>query len=79
MIGFIIKSGDREINHQYKLKELFNRIEKDISGLKFINKIDGFWSIDFLWEEESDKIYLIDMARGERSAYWDTSKIKESE
>lgn len=73
------KIGNREINHKEKLKELFKRIEKDINGLKFNNKINGIWSIDFLWEEETDEIYLIDMARGEKSAYWDTRKIKERE
>lgn len=73
------KIGNREIKHREKLKELFKQIEKNIHTLKFADELEGIWSIDFLWEEKTNDIYLIDMARGFRSAYWNESKIKEKE
>ena len=50
-------------------------ISKNIDTLK-IEGLEGIWSIDFLWEEKSNNIYLIDMARGFKSAYWDEKKCK---
>lgn len=76
---FYNKIGNRKVNHQNKLKELFLKIEKDINTLKFDSQLKGIWSIDFLWEEIEDEIYLIDMARGYRSSYWDSSKCKKKE
>ena len=70
------KIGNRETNHQQKLSELFERIEKNIHTIKFDKEIKGIWSIDFLWEQNTDNIYLIDMARGFRSTYWDEEKLK---
>ena len=65
------KIGSREINHKDKCIEIINRISDDIDSLKFDGELSGTWSIDFLWEQYSDEIYLIDMARGFRSAYWE--------
>lgn len=72
------KIGNRKINHQEKLKELFERIEQNIHTLKFNEELKGIWSIDFLYEIVNDEIYLIDMARGFRSAYWNEDKINKS-
>ena len=50
-------------------------IENKINTLKFDDKLKGIWSIDFM-QSDTGKIYLIDMARGFRSAYWDPNKLK---
>lgn len=68
------KIGNREINHIKKLAELEDRIQQNIDGLVF-EGLTGIWSIDFLYVKETDDIYLIDMARGPRSAYWDVSRL----
>lgn len=73
------KIGFREINHKQKYKELSDRISIAISDLKFDDELHGIWSIDFLWEQYSDEIYLIDMARGCRSAYWNPEKLTTTE
>ena len=69
--------GTRKIKHSKKVKELITRIDSMIGGLKFDGKLDGIWSIDFLWVKETDDIYLIDMARGFRSAYWNAKKCSD--
>ena len=47
-----------------------------IKTLKFDkDKLTGVWSIDFVYEDNS--FWLIDMARGFRSAYWDLNKLSE--
>ena len=69
------KYGDREINHIKKVNELETRIQTMICNLKFDGELEGVWSIDFLWVKETDEIYLIDMARGFRSAYWNPENI----
>lgn len=76
------KIPGRLVNHQYEYETICKYIEKYIQGLKF-QGLDGIWSIDFLVEVNHEKmdydIYLIDMARGFRSAYWDPSKLKSKE
>lgn len=73
----------RTLNHQDTYELLCKYITKYIKGLKFNEKMTGIWSIDFLAEINHDNmsydIYLIDMARGFRSAYWDPSKLKSKE
>ena len=72
----------RLIKHKEAYEIICKYITKYISSLKF-NNLKGIWSIDFLAEVNHDKIdydiYLIDMARGFRSAYWDPSKLKSKE
>lgn len=68
------KIGERKIQHQKKVQELFEEIKQNIDTLKFDNKLKGIWSIDFLFND-GNNIYLIDMARGCRSSYWDKNKI----
>lgn len=46
-----------------------------IDTLEFDDKLKGIWSIDFMYVKETNEIYLIDMARGFRSAYWDFNKL----
>ena len=76
------KIQGRLVNHQYTYETICKYIEKYINGLKFHN-LSGIWSIDFLavvnHENMDYDIYLIDMARGFRSAYWDPSKLKNKE
>ena len=66
-----------------RLKYITDYIYKNIHSLEFDDTLKGIWSIDFMLctdcEEygDYDGVYLIDMARGFRSAYWDKDKIKE--
>jgi hypothetical protein len=70
------KIGSREINHtEYLNNILMKAIREKIKSLKFDDVLKGIWSIDFLCLDK-DNIYLIDMARGFRSAYWDEGKCK---
>lgn len=41
-----------------------------------VTGLSGIWSIDVM-ENEKDQFYLIDMAIGQRSAYWNPDRIKE--
>lgn len=69
------KLKTRQIQHREILKKLYERIWNDISTLKFDDELSGIWSIDFMYVAETDKLYLIDMARGFRSAYWNIDKL----
>lgn len=66
-----------------RLKYITDYIYKNIHSLEFDDTLKGIWSIDFMLctdcEEygDYDGVYLIDMARGFRSAYWDKDKIEE--
>lgn len=55
-------------------------VHQYIDTLKFSDKLTGIWSIDFMLckdlDEKYDGVYLIDMARGEKSAYWDETKLR---
>lgn len=62
-------------NHTLEFTQIKEKIERDISTLKF-EGLTGVWSVDFLYKRETDEIYLIDMARGYRSAYWNPEKLK---
>lgn len=52
-----------------------SQLQEKIKTLEFDGKLSGIWSIDFLIEDA--EWYLIDMARGFRSAYWDFNKLKQ--
>ena len=69
------KLKTRKIQHREKIKELTDFIYNNIGTLKFDGALKGIWSIDFMWVEETNKLYLIDMARGFRSAYWNIDKL----
>lgn len=76
--------GNKIPNHQDNLYEIKQEIENNINTLEFDDELKGIWSIDFMYIPESlhnnyKGIYLIDMARGYRSAYWDPSKLKSKE
>ena len=77
------KIPGRNINHQETIRILEGQIKRDIDTLKFDNELKGIWSIDFMSKINHDNcsydLYLIDMARGERSAYWDPTKLTNKE
>ncbi len=64
-----------------RLEYITDYIYKNIHGLEFDDTLKGIWSIDFMLCTDCEDygnyngIYLIDMARGFRSAYWDNNKI----
>jgi len=45
-----------------------------IEALDYVSFMEGIWSVDFLFE--NGQVWLIDAAVGQRSAYWDVSKVK---
>lgn len=63
-----------------RLKELVDIVYKYIDNVKFSSQLTGIWSIDFMYvtdmSDDINGVYLIDMARAERSAYYDVDKIK---
>lgn len=68
------KTAGRDESHKLRLENIKTIICEKIKTLKFDDKLKGIWSIDFL--SEGTDIYLIDMARGFRSAYWDEDKLQ---
>ena len=68
------KTSGRTENHQRCLTDIMNRISNMKMPIFDKQKINGIWSIDFMYIQETDEIYLIDMARAFRSAYWDVSR-----
>ena len=63
-------------NHEVEFNKLCKYIETNIDTLQ-IEGLEGIWSIDFMYNKYNNIVYLIDMARGFRSAYWNENKIKE--
>jgi hypothetical protein len=62
-----------------KLHEEYERLEEKHFGsvsaaLSRVGSLSGIWSVDFILEE--NRVWLIDMALGECSAYYDPSLIK---
>jgi len=47
-------------------------------SMKTVSELTGIWSIDIMFVEEKNEYYLIDMAIGKMSAYWN-SCVKEME
>ena len=52
----------------------FDSIE---SAMRHIHGLDGIWSIDLMLDDLED-FWLIDMAVGRTSAYYDKDKIREA-
>lgn len=69
------KLKTRKIQHRELMSKLADRVYNDIHTLKFDGELKGIWSIDFMYDIDTDKLYLIDMARGTRSAYWNVDKL----
>lgn len=71
------KLKTRKTQHRELLKQLEDRIWDNIHTLVFDGELKGIWSIDFMYVEDEDELYLIDMARGFRSAYYNFDKLSE--
>lgn len=69
------KTGIKVTDHQEMYEKVLGTIEEWIDTLKFDDTLKGVWSIDFM-QSDTGKIYLIDMARGFRSAYWNMNRLK---
>ena len=67
------KTAGRNESHKLKLEQMETTVCEKINTLKYDDTLKGIWSIDFMLSD--NKIYLIDMARGCRSAYWDVNKL----
>lgn len=74
-------SSDLVINlfrHEAELDKVKDFIIDNIETLRFdeeLGKIEPIWSIDFMYDADTEDVYLIDMARGFRSAYWDVNLL----
>lgn len=72
------KVKTRKTQHRERIRELENIIRDNIHTLKFDGELKGVWSIDFMYVDDDSNysgIWLIDMARGFRSAYWNMDKL----
>lgn len=72
------KLKTRNVQHIERLKELKQIIYDNIDTLKFDGELHGIWSIDFMYVDDVSSysgLWLIDMARGFRSAYWNPDKL----
>lgn len=63
------------------LKEHYQFLKEEIIpiadfGLHDITGFDGIWSVDFMQECPGGRVWLIDMARAEQSAYWNPELVK---
>ena len=64
--------------HEAELDKVKDFIINNIETLRFdeeLGKIEPIWSIDFMYDADTEDVYLIDMARGFRSAYWDVNLL----
>ena len=64
-----------EFKTRYLLRQHQELIEKALASVDTLHVPEGYpniWSVDFMLEEE--KVWLIDMAVGWRSAYWNPEK-----
>lgn len=52
---------------------LIRHMERICRTMDSVEGLTGIWSVDFILED--DRIWLIDMAQGYRSTYWDKEKI----
>lgn len=61
-----------------EIEKFYNEHYKEVENmvLKCMENVQltGKWSVDIMYDEESDMYYLIDMAVAEQSAYWKQSK-----
>lgn len=72
------KLKTRKVQHRERLQELKDIIYDNIHTLKFDGELKGIWSIDFMYVDDASSysgLWLIDMARGFRSAYWNIDKL----
>lgn len=69
------KTDIKVTDHQTVYERMLREIEDKIDTLEFDGELKGIWSIDFM-QSDTGKIYLIDMARGFRSAYWNMNRLK---
>lgn len=60
--------GIKYMEYRDKVKELVSKSKFDLSGK---------WSIDVMLNEIEDKLYLIDMAEANKSAYYDAEKCED--
>lgn len=66
------KKVNRKLEDEYK--RLFEQHKTQIMlALREVNDLEGVWSVDFILEE--DKVWLIDMAIGSQSAYYEQNYI----
>ena len=71
------KIRKRHEQHNHEINVMKEKIKERIDTLK-IEGLTGIWSIDFMNINDIPNlggIWLIDMARGFRSAYWDANKL----
>ena len=72
------KLKTRKEQHREILQKIKDDIWDNIHTLKFDSELKGIWSIDFMYVADGsnyDGLWLIDMARGFRSAYWNFDKL----
>lgn len=72
------KLKTRKVQHREVLRKIEDILYENIHTLKFDGELKGIWSIDFMYIDEGvnyDGLWLIDMARGFRSAYWNIDKL----
>ena len=72
------KLRTRHEQHTHEINVIKDQIKKNIHTLK-IEGLTGIWSIDFMLVRDNPKyngLWLIDMARAFRSAYWNPSRLK---
>lgn len=72
------KFGNRLERHNDILHIIEDEIKDNINTLKFDGVLSGIWSIDFMYvndEQGFDGVWLIDMARAEKSAYWNFDRL----
>lgn len=71
-------------NYYDTIKKNYEEVVDDVIkcaelGLMDVDELSGVWSIDFMIAEDRNGVkttYLIDMAEGPRSAYWNEEKVK---
>lgn len=79
MINILYESEDKEAflseceNIEFDFEYLKPVLREYISGKMNSIELDGIWSVDFMWDGE--KFWLIDMALGKNSFYFDKLNI----
>lgn len=71
------KTRRRHEQHIHEINVMKQKIKERIDTLK-IDGLHGIWSIDFMLVTNTEKhngIWLVDMARAERSAYWNKARL----
>ena len=71
------KTRRRHEQHIHEINVMKQKIKDRIDTLK-IDGLHGIWSIDFMLVTNTEKhngIWLVDMARAERSTYWNKARL----